>query len=95
MAESVALADEIIFNRIGGVMVGMFASSVVDQGFEPLSGQTRDYKIGICCLSTKGAALKRKMKDWLAWNQNNVSEPICGLLFHWTSTIKFQLSVLV
>lgn len=28
-------------NRIGGVMVSMLASSVVDCGFEPLSGQTQ------------------------------------------------------
>jgi hypothetical protein len=30
---------------IGGVMVSMLASSVVDRGFEPWSGQTKDYKI--------------------------------------------------
>ena len=33
-----------------------------------------DYKIGICCFSTKHAALRRKSKDWLARNQVNVSE---------------------
>jgi hypothetical protein len=48
----------------------MLASSVVDRGFEPLSGQTKDYKIVICCFF---AALKRKSKDGLAQNQNNVS----------------------
>jgi hypothetical protein len=36
-------------------------------------GQTRDYKIIICCFSAKHAALRRKSKDWLAHNQNNVS----------------------
>ena len=42
-------------NRIGGVMVSVLASSVVDIGFEPLSGPTKNYKIGICCyLSTRG-----------------------------------------
>jgi hypothetical protein len=63
-------------DRISGIMVSVFTSSVVDRGFEPRSGQTKDYKIGICCLSTKHAALRRKSKtvDWLAWNQNNVSE---------------------
>ena len=30
-------------NRIGGVMVRVLASSAVDRGFEPLSGQTKDY----------------------------------------------------
>jgi hypothetical protein len=31
-------------------------------------------KIGIFCFSAKDAALRRKSKDWLAWNQDNVSE---------------------
>jgi hypothetical protein len=47
---------------------------VVDHGFEPGSGQTKDYEIGICCLSAKDAALRRKSKDWLVRNQDNVSE---------------------
>ena len=55
-------------------MVSVLASSAVDDGFEPRSGQTKDYKIGICCFSTKHTALRRKSKDWLAQNQNNVSE---------------------
>jgi hypothetical protein len=55
-------------------MVSVLGSSVVDCGFEPGSGQTKDYKIGICCFSAKHAALRRKSKDWLARNQNNVSE---------------------
>jgi hypothetical protein len=55
-------------------MVSMLASSAVDRGFKPWSGQTKDYKIGICCFSAKHAALRRKSKDWLAQNQNNVSE---------------------
>jgi len=50
-------------NRIGGVMVSMVASSVVDRGFEMWSGQTKDYKIGICCFSAKHAALRRKTKE--------------------------------
>ena len=80
-------------------MVSVLASSVVDRGFEPLVGQTKDYKIGICCFSTKHAALRRKSKDWLARNQDNVSEwgdiSIRGLLFRWVNTIKIQLLVLV
>jgi hypothetical protein len=66
-------------------MVSGLASSAVDRGFEPRSGQTKDYKIGICCFSAKHATLRRKGKDWLARNQNNVSEwgnmSIRGLLF--------------
>ena len=47
-------------------------------GSEPRSGQTKDYEIGICCSSSKLAALRRKIKDWkwLARNQDNVFE--CG-----------------
>ena len=72
-------------HRIGCVMVSVLASSVIDRGFEPRSGQTKDYKIGMCCFSPKHAALRRKSKDWLARNQNNVFEwsdiSIRGLLF--------------
>ena len=55
-------------------MVSVLTSSAVDRGFEPRSGQTKDYKIGICCFTSKHAALRRKIKDWLAGNQDNVSE---------------------
>jgi hypothetical protein len=44
----------------------MFATSAVDRGFEPRSGQTKDYKIGMCCFSAKHVALRRKSKNWLA-----------------------------
>ena len=50
-------------NRIGGVMVSVLASSSVDRGFESRSGQTKYYKIGICCFSGKHAELRRKSKD--------------------------------
>ena len=59
-------------DHIGGVMVSMLSSSLVDRVFEPWSRQTKDYEIGICCFSAKHAALRRKSKDWLAWNQNSV-----------------------
>ena len=55
-------------------MVSVLVSSAVDCGFEPWSGQTKDYKIGICCFSAMHTALRSKSKDWLARNQNNVSE---------------------
>jgi hypothetical protein len=35
-------------------------------------GQTKDYEIGICYFSAKQAALRRKSKDWLAQNRDNV-----------------------
>jgi hypothetical protein len=75
-------------------MINVFASSEVDCGFEPRSDQTKYYKIGICCFSAKHATLRRKTKDWLARNQDNVSE-WGGLLFQWSNTIEIQLSVLV
>ena len=76
-------------------MVSVLTSSAVDRGFD----ETKDYKIGICCFSAKQAELRSKNKDWLARNQNNVSEwsdiLIRGLLLQRASTIKIQLSVLV
>jgi hypothetical protein len=39
-----------------------------------LDSSAVDYKIGICCFSAKQAALERKNTDWLARNQDNVSE---------------------
>ena len=50
-------------NHVGGVMVSMLSSSAVYRGFEPQSGQTRDYKIGICCFFAKHAALRSKSKE--------------------------------
>jgi hypothetical protein len=44
-------------------MVSVLASSAVDRGFELPSGQTKHYKIGICCFSAKHEALSRKSKD--------------------------------
>jgi hypothetical protein len=55
-------------------MLASDASSVVDHGLEPWLCQTKDYKIGICCFSAKHAALRRKSKDWLALNQDDMSE---------------------
>ena len=63
-------------NRISGVIVSELASSAVDRGFEPRSGQTKDNKIGICCFFDKHAALAR----------GDMS--ISGLLFRLASTIK-------
>ena len=66
-------------------MVSVLDLSAVDRGFEPRLGQTKDYNICICCFSAKHASLKRKSKEWLARNQNNVSEcrdmSTCGLMF--------------
>ena len=63
-----------ILNHIGGVMVSVLVSSAGDRGFEPRSGQTKDYRIGICCFPGMQAALRKKNKDCLARNQDIVSE---------------------
>ena len=85
-------------NRICGVMVSVLASGAVDPGFELRLGQTKDNELGICCSFAKYAALRRKNKDWLARNQNNVSVwsdmSTRGLLFQWANNIKIIFSVL-
>ena len=72
-------------NRIDDVIVSVLASIAVDCGFEPRSNKPKDYEICICCFSAKHAALRRKSKEWLARNQDNVSEwddmSLNGLLF--------------
>jgi hypothetical protein len=55
-------------------MVSALSSSAIDCEYELRSCQTKEYKIGMCCFSANNAALRRKSKDWLARNQNNVSE---------------------
>ena len=55
-------------------MVTELPSRAVDRGFEPRSGQTKDYEIGICCFFAKHEAARSKIKDYLARNQSNVSE---------------------
>jgi hypothetical protein len=57
-------------------MISVLTSNAVDRGLKPLSCQTKDYKIGICCFSAKHTALRRKSKDWLAWNQDNVGRHV-------------------
>ena len=42
-------------------MVCVLALSAVDCAFQPRSGQTKDYKIGICCFSSKHTALISKI----------------------------------
>ena len=70
--------------RIGGVMVSVIATSAVDCGFEPRSGQTKDSNWHLC-FSAKHAALSRKNTDRLARNRDNLSKlgdmTIYGLLF--------------
>ena len=53
-------------DRIGVLMVSMLALSMVDHGFEPRSGQSKDFKIGIHCVSPMHVALRST--DWLSRN---------------------------
>ena len=54
-------------------MVSVLALSAVDRGLGHRFGHTKDYTIVICCFSAKHTTLRRKSKDYLARNQNNVS----------------------
>jgi len=54
--------------RIGAVSVVVLASSTVDRGFETRSG------LWLFVASPLSTQLRRKSKDWLAQNQNNISE---------------------
>ena len=58
------------FDCISGLMVSVLTLSVIDREFESQSSQTID-KI---CFYAKHTELRRKNKDWLARNQDNVSE---------------------
>jgi len=57
-------------------MVSVLASSAVDNGFEPRSGQTKNYKIGICCFSAKHTTLGSKIKYSPARNQDNAPKSL-------------------
>jgi hypothetical protein len=70
----VSIKSYLYSNHISGVMVSVLTLSAVDHGFETRSAQTKDYLIGMCCFSAKHAVFRRKSKDWLSRNQNNVSE---------------------
>ena len=64
-------------------MVIMLLSSAVDHGFEPASGQNKNYTIGMCCFSAKHVALRRKT-GWLGIRimcQSGGVIPIRRLLF--------------
>ena len=66
-------------------MVSVLTLSAVDYVLDPRLGQTKNYKIGICCFSDNHTALRSNKKDWLARNKDIVSEwsdmSTRGLLF--------------
>ena len=80
---------QIYFNPIGGVMVSVLSSSMINREFEPRSCQTKNYEISICCFSAKHASSRSKSKYWLAQNVPEWGDmSICGLLFQWASTMQ-------
>ena len=62
-------------------MVSVLASSTISH--EPRSGQIKDYKIGIYCFSAKHTAIRRKSKDWVTRNQDNMSR-VRRYVYPWT-----------
>ena len=66
-------------------------------GSSPDLSQTKDYKIG---KSAKHTALRRKSKDWLARNQDNMSQvgggnmSIRWLLFQWAKHVGLVQSLI-
>ena len=77
-----------------GVMVSVLASSVIDHRFEPDRFKPKTLKLIFVAspLSTQHYSLRTRSRDWLAWNQDDMSEwgdmSISRLLFQWASTIK-------
>jgi hypothetical protein len=55
-ATGISWREQLPFDEM--MMVSVLASSAVDHGFDPRSGQTTDYKIGICCFTAKHAVLR-------------------------------------
>jgi hypothetical protein len=72
-------------DNVCGVIESLFAWSAVEH--------VKPNIIKFCCFlsPSKHGASRSKIKDWLAWNLDNVSEwsdmSTCGLLFQWASTI--------
>jgi hypothetical protein len=56
-------------------MVRMLTSSVVDHGFKPRSGQTKDYEMGICCFSARHEECQNKSVDrepvWMLYDRKH------------------------
>ena len=73
----------ILYSHIGGVIVSVLASRAVDRGFKSRSGQAKRLEN---CFSANHATLRRKSKEWLIQNQDNVFEwgdmSIHGMFFH-------------
>ena len=62
-----------IQNHVGGVMVSVLSSSVVDRRFKFRSGEPKTVILVYFCFSAKHTAISRKKSDWLTRNHDNVS----------------------
>jgi hypothetical protein len=80
-------------------MVIVLTSGTVDRGFQPRSGQTKDYKTGINFFYANHTQLRRNSTERIARYQDNVSK--CGGMsihvccFSELALYKIQLSMLV
>ena len=78
--------------HISTTSASMLTLSAVVRGVKTLSGQTKDYNIGLyCCFSVKHAVFRSKSKDWFSQNQvyeSKWSDMSTRWLFQWTGTIK-------
>ena len=57
-------------------MIIVLASSAVDREFESQSGETKDYKSGICCFTAKHETFRSK-NNILSWNQYSGVGNLC------------------
>ena len=66
-------------------MVSVLVSSVVDHGFAPSRVKLKTIKLIFVASPLSTQHIRRKSKDWMAWNKDNVSEwgdvSTCGLSF--------------
>ena len=51
-------------------MVSVLASSAVDRGFQPRSGQTKDHKTGICCFFAKHTYSSKEKQQKLVGSES-------------------------
>jgi hypothetical protein len=65
----VLLNGKVYFNRMGDVMVNVFASNVIEYGLKSKTSQTKNYDIVITAFP-----LSMHLQDFLARNQDNVSD---------------------
>jgi hypothetical protein len=64
----------------------MLASNLVDHGFEPQTGQTKDYTIGMCCFST--IILEKFVFKWFS---NSLEEDLKNVSINQIVTVNYFL----